>query len=86
MEKKEIKLLTPKEVAEMLRVSVKTVYSWVNSGRIPYYKLAGSVVRFKEDEILKWIEESRGDVKVKANISKNINKIFEEIKYHGKLR
>ena len=79
-----IKLLTPREVAQMLRISVKTVYSWVNCGKIPYFKLAGSVIRFKEDDIIRWINESRGDIKVKADIGKSINKILEEVKYYEK--
>jgi excisionase family DNA binding protein len=48
-------LLTLPEVAELLRVSDKTVRRWMLSKRLPHVRL-GRVVRFRQDELLRWIE------------------------------
>jgi len=52
------KLLTVKDVAKLLSVAQSTVYSWVLSGDIPYYKL-GKAIRFKEEDVLQWLELHR---------------------------
>lgn len=44
-----------KEVAENFKVSVKTVRRWINQG-LPNLKI-GNVLRFKMDEVEKWIGE-----------------------------
>jgi predicted DNA-binding transcriptional regulator AlpA len=49
-------LMTAKEVEEMLRIDVKTVYSYVQRGLLPYVKIQSNV-RFLRSEILKWMEE-----------------------------
>jgi len=53
-------LLTVKDVAAMLKVSKSTVYQWANAGLIPTCKINGTI-RFKEPEILEWIDSSRID-------------------------
>jgi excisionase family DNA binding protein len=47
------KFLTVQEVAELLRISVRTVYDMVSQRRIPYRK-AGDRTIFDLDEILEW--------------------------------
>jgi excisionase family DNA binding protein len=47
--------LTVEELAEMLRVEVRTVYSWVSKGSVPFRK-AGRRTVFLLDEILEWTE------------------------------
>ncbi len=47
------KFLTVQEVAELLRISVRTVYDMVSQRRIPYRK-AGDRTIFALDEILEW--------------------------------
>ena len=54
--------LTVKELAEMLRVKVRTVYSWVEEGLIPYHK-PGRITIFRLDEITEWLEEKRAEHK-----------------------
>jgi excisionase family DNA binding protein len=49
-------LMTAKEVEELLRIDVKTVYSYVQRGLLPYVKIQSNV-RFLRSEILKWMEE-----------------------------
>jgi excisionase family DNA binding protein len=45
--------LTVEEVAELLRVSPRSVYNWVSQRQIPFRK-AGRRTIFLLDEILEW--------------------------------
>ncbi|MDA8090553.1 MAG: helix-turn-helix domain-containing protein [Nitrospiraceae bacterium] len=45
--------LTVKEVSDLLGISPKTVYQWVELRIVPHYKFVGSV-RFLESEIVEW--------------------------------
>jgi excisionase family DNA binding protein len=47
------KFLTVEEVAELLRVSPRSIYDWVSQGVIPFHK-AGRRTIFLVDEILEW--------------------------------
>jgi excisionase family DNA binding protein len=46
----EDKLLTVKEIAERLRVTEKTIYNWIDTGKIKYSKI-GDVIRIPASEI-----------------------------------
>ena len=48
--------LTVEEVAELLRVSPRSVYDWVSQRQIPFRK-AGRRTIFLLDEILEWTTE-----------------------------
>lgn len=48
-------ILTIEEVAEYLRVSVRTVYDWAQKGEIPCGRL-GSSWRFRREDILEWVD------------------------------
>ena len=50
------KFLTVEEVAELLRVSPRSVYDWVSNREIPFHK-AGRRTIFLLDEILEWTEK-----------------------------
>jgi len=50
-----MKLLTVKEVAQLLGSRPTTIYQWAELGQIPSYKING-LLRFSEEEVLKWIE------------------------------
>ena len=52
------KLLTAKEIAEIIKCSVSAIYEWSKSGKIPVYKVNG-LLRFEEKEILEWIKAGR---------------------------
>ncbi|MBW1801656.1 MAG: helix-turn-helix domain-containing protein [Deltaproteobacteria bacterium] len=52
------KLLTPKQLAEALQVSLSTIYHWISSEYIVHHKLGGTV-RFKESEVLRWLEKRK---------------------------
>jgi excisionase family DNA binding protein len=51
-------LLSPKELARILRISPVTAYKWAERGVIPHYKLEG-VVRFSRDDVLDFLEKRR---------------------------
>ena len=53
--------LTVEEVAELLRVSPRSVYDWVSQGEIPFHK-AGRRTIFLLEEILEWTSQ-RSSVK-----------------------
>jgi excisionase family DNA binding protein len=49
-------LMTPAEVAEVLRLSEKTIRGWLFAGRMPYIKV-GRVVRVERAEFERWLKE-----------------------------
>jgi len=51
------KLMTLKEVAEYLRLSIHTVYKMAQKGKIPALK-AGKKWRFRKEDIDQWLEVS----------------------------
>lgn len=51
------KLYTIKECAEVLSVSVRTIYRWIDEGRIPYIQLSEHVYRFNRDDLIAWVTE-----------------------------
>lgn len=50
------KLLSVKELAEALGISVHTVYAWVSCGRLPCVKV-GTRTLFDPQEIERWVRE-----------------------------
>lgn len=50
-----MKLVGIEKIAEMLDVSVKTIYDWTSRDYIPHRKL-GRLVKFDIDEIEAWVE------------------------------
>ena len=44
-----------KDVAKLLKLSDKTIYRWVQAGKIPYYRI-NHQYRFRKEEILQWSE------------------------------
>lgn len=66
-------LVTIKEVSGFLKVKESTLYSWVNSGSIPSYKLNG-LLRFDMEEIEEWISRSRISKNVSGKIIKKASR------------
>ncbi len=44
-------LLTPRQVADRLAVSTRTVYSWIDSGRLPAVRFSERVTRIPEEVV-----------------------------------
>lgn len=51
-----------------LNVKKSTIYSWVNQGLIPHYKLCGGPVRFKLNEIEEWVNRFKIDPEIKKKL------------------
>jgi excisionase family DNA binding protein len=51
-------LLTAKEVEELLRIDVKTIYNYVQRGLIPYVRIQSNL-RFVKSDVLAWLAEHR---------------------------
>lgn len=48
-------LLTPREVADLARVSTKTLSNRRHMGQGPAFVKAGSVVRYRSADVLRWL-------------------------------
>ena len=57
-------LLTAREVEELVRIDVKTIYSYVQRGLIPYVRIQSNL-RFLRSEILTWVAEHRSQAKAR---------------------
>lgn len=53
-----IKFIGTKKMAEIVDVSINTIYFWVYTKQIPYYKI-GNLVKFDVNEIKTWLEKKR---------------------------
>uniref|UniRef100_UPI0040472140 methylation-associated defense system helix-turn-helix domain-containing protein MAD1 n=2 Tax=Yoonia sp. TaxID=2212373 RepID=UPI0040472140 len=62
-------ILTLPEVAVLLKVAEKTVYTMAQKGQIPAFKVRGQW-RFKHDDIDAWIDDQKAAAK--ANIGKGV--------------
>jgi len=63
------KLLTPKQLSELLQVDQSTVYKWSHMEFIPHVKL-GKAVRFVEKDVEEWLRKrmSQGRARFRYNI------------------
>ena len=50
-----VEMFTAKELQQILKISVKTIYRYVQRGLIPYVRIQSNV-RFPKQQILEWIE------------------------------
>jgi len=51
------RFLTPLEVSDLLKVPVKTLYTWRYRRTGPPASRVGRHLRYREDSILKWLRE-----------------------------
>jgi len=56
------KLLTYKQVSEMLGLPLGTLYSLVSQKRVPHKRLGKRLVRFSEIEIQNWVESNNVEI------------------------
>lgn len=54
------KLLTPAEVAAMLRVDSRTVTRWARGGKLPSIRTPGGHRRYSESEVRGFLDNYRG--------------------------
>ena len=51
------KLVSTKELAEILQVHENTLYNWAREQDMPRFKLGHNRVRYDLDEVMNWIKE-----------------------------
>lgn len=51
------RLLRACEIADLLGISASTVLDWFEAGRLPGFRLSSRAVRFRESELMEWLEE-----------------------------
>ncbi len=51
------RLLRARDVADLLDVSPSTILDWWEAGKLPGFRLSSRAVRFRESEVLAWLEE-----------------------------
>ena len=65
------KLLTCEQVSEIFSLSKHTIYNLVSEGRIPCLRVNKRIVRFRESDLLKWLNqfEQKGRLTRKPYVS-----------------
>jgi excisionase family DNA binding protein len=53
------RLLTAKELGEILAISPKTLYNYVTRGMIPFFKIESNV-RFRARDVADWLRKRSG--------------------------
>ncbi len=68
------RLMTAKQVSELIEVKPSTIYQWVHLGLIPHVKL-GKCVRFKKAELFRWIDKNLRKERISfRSVEKNLGK------------
>jgi excisionase family DNA binding protein len=49
-------LLDKKQVADLLKISVKTLDAWISQGRVPQPLRIGRMIRFRQSEVQAFIQ------------------------------
>jgi len=72
------KLLTPKEVSDILKIKTTTLANWryyeknktaqaSNGLVLKWIEFPNGIIRYKESEVMKWIESQSVESKIKEN-------------------
>lgn len=54
----EDKILTIEEVAQAVKVSLKTVYRWISNGILPATKIGSKTYRVFESDLVKFLRQN----------------------------
>lgn len=65
--------LTINEISEYLNLKRSTVYSMVEAGELPHYRI-GRLIRFKRDEVDRWMDEHRKEC---VDVKREVKRILE---------
>ena len=52
------RLLTARDLGQLLGFSPSTIVDWAEAGKVPAFKVGGRL-RFRESEVLAWLETKR---------------------------
>lgn len=75
-------LMTQKEVAQKLRISLKTLQVWRKQGRIPFYRWGHRTIRFSSAEVEKF-EEQRIGKSTNSHEYSPLSEVSEKGSEHG---
>ena len=53
------RILTPEQVAQTMQVSLKTVYRWVNAGKLQASQVGSKTYRIFEEDLILFMKKSR---------------------------
>ena len=73
--------MNPEELADYLRVSLRTIYSYAQRGEIPAIKIVGQW-RFEKNEIDKWVDAQRiipKSTKVRNEVENEVSRCIDQI-------
>ena len=68
--------LTLAELAQRLNMKPKTLYIRVSEGDLPYYRI-GRLIRFRRDEIDRWLESQRAGAKETVRVKTRKTKLSD---------
>ena len=66
------RLLTARELAELLGFQAGTIVDWAEAGKIPSYKLGGRL-RFRESDVVEWLAERKRSVTSDVHVASLAN-------------
>ena len=58
--------LTPREVSDLLQVSVQTVRRWIKEEDLPAYKVGPRIWRIKKADLDEWLDQQRNETEGEA--------------------
>ncbi len=53
------RILTPQEVAQLMKVSLKTVYRWIESGKLGASQVGYKTYRIFEEDLILFMKKTR---------------------------
>jgi excisionase family DNA binding protein len=62
-----IRLLSVKEVSEILQVSAQTIYEWRIKGEGPKGVKVGGCLRFHPSDVVEWLQQQRAEASIEAD-------------------
>ena len=54
----EVLLLTSDEVAEILRVSKRTLQNYRTEAKLPYYQISRKIIRYRANDVIQFLQNS----------------------------
>jgi len=78
-----IEVMTPQQVAEHLQVHVKTVYEWINDGKLQAAKLGPRSLRIRKEDVDSFLEE-RLFIHEDKDVIQNADQVTEKASQNGK--
>lgn len=63
------RLLTARDLADLLGVSAETVLRWARRGELPAFRLPGGAIRFREADVDAWLEAKATRARTQPTVS-----------------